>query len=234
MSLDAEPLPQGVVDLPALRGKKEVFADRADAGRRLAEMLRRYRGSAGAVVLAIPAGGIPVALPIAEALELPLSLMVVSKITLPWNSEAGFGAVAFDGTVQLNEEMVQGMRLAPEEVSEGIARTRSKVEGRTARLLDGITPPALAERTAILVDDGLASGFTTRVAIAALRRQRAGAVVVAVPTAPLDTVIELAPRVDALFAANLRPGPVFAVADAYRSWQDVSEQEALELWSKVR
>ena len=219
---------QKLRDLPELRDRKGVFRDRADAGRLLAALLEEYRGST-ALVLAVPAGGVPVALPLAAALGLPLEVAVVSKITLPWNTEAGYGAVAFDGTVRLNQALIARVGLSPEEVEEGIAVTRRKVERRVAAFREGRQPPALEGRTAILVDDGLASGFTMAVALEAVRGSGAREVAVAVPTGHLEALQRLAPAADRLFCANVRRGASFAVAEAYLAWTDVAEDEALRL-----
>lgn len=184
------------------------------------------QGLAGkGIVLAIPAGGVPVAAVIARRLGLPLDLAVVSKVLLPWDTEAGYGAVAYDGTVRLNEPLIAALDLPPETVETGIAATRERVARRVRILRGGRPLPDLSATPAILVDDGLASGFTMRVAVEALRRGGAAAVHVAVPTGHLEAVERLAPAVDSLFCPNVRGGRSFAVAAAYRTWADVSEDE---------
>lgn len=219
-----------IVELESLRDRAPVFADRAEAGRVLAGLLEGYRGS-DALVLAIPAGGVPVAAEVARALGLPLDVAVVSKILLPWNTEAGYGAVAFDGTVCLNRTLVDQLGLTAEEVAQGVAETRAKVERRLARLRAERPSPPLAGRPVILVDDGLASGFTLMSAVEALRRAAAAEIAVAVPTGHAQAVERLASCVDRLYCANLRAGRRFAVADAYRHWHDVPEEEA---WALLR
>ncbi len=211
--------------LPELRDRTRVFLDRAHAGAVLAGMLGELRGT-DALVLAVPAGGVPVAAELARRLDLPLDVAVVSKITLPWNTEAGYGAVAFDGTIRINEPLVARAGLSAREVEAGIEETLAKVRRRVRALRGERPPPRLAARLAVLVDDGLASGFTMATAVAALRRAGAGRLYVAVPTAHEEAVGRIAQGVDAVYVANLRSGPVFAVADAYRHWRDVSEDEA--------
>ena len=120
-----------IFDLPKLRNRVRVFRDRASAGKVLAGMLEEYRDS-HAMVMGIPAGGIAVAVEIARELDLPLDIAVVSKITLPWNSEAGYGAVAFDGTVMLNEELLSRLNLSNREIQAGIKKTEQKVARRVA------------------------------------------------------------------------------------------------------
>ncbi len=220
--------PGRVIELPALRDRLGVFRDRAHAGEVLADMLSAYRGS-NTLVLGIPAGGAPVAAVIARAHALPLDVAVVSKLTLPWNTEAGYGAFAFDGTLLLNEALMVRAGLSEADIEAGKARAQEKV-ARRVQLLRGDRPfPDLSQRRAILVDDGLASGFTLMVAIEALRHQKAGEIVVAVPTAHAESAARIAPLVEALYCPNLRTGTSFAVADAYKDWNDVSEEDIVTL-----
>lgn len=215
-------------DLARLRGQLHVFDDRTDAGQTLADMLSAY-SQTEALVLAIPAGGVPVAAALAQRLKLALDVAVVSKVTLPWDPEAGYGAVAFDGTVVLNTELVLQLGFSEQQVQQGIARTRAKV-ARRVRLLRGDRPfPPLAGRTVILVDDGLASGFTMRAAIQAVAKAQAQHVIVAVPTAYQPTIDALRDATEAIYCPNIRGGYRFAVADAYRHWSDVDETEAAHI-----
>jgi putative phosphoribosyl transferase len=181
------------------------------------------------IILAIPAGGVPVGAALAESAGLDLDVAVVSKITLPWNTEAGYGAVAFDGTVELNKDLVSRENLTAEDVKKGIEDTTAKVARRVVKLRGGVPFPDLGNRTAILVDDGLASGFTMRVAVEALRKAGAGRIVVAVPTAHIHSAETIARQVEKLYCANIRGGYSFAVASAYRFWSDVAEEDVAEL-----
>lgn len=217
-----------LVDNPSLRERVGVFADRADAGRVLARMLAA-QCDPDAIVLGIPAGGVPVAAAIARELALPLDVAVVSKITLPWNTEAGYGAVAFDGSVLLNQVLVDRLELGADVVADGIDRTRRKVLGRVRRLRGERPSPVSGDTPAVLVDDGLASGFTMLCAVAALRNAGVRQVTVAVPTGHGDAARRVAAEVEAVYCANLRGGFSFAVADAYRVWTDVTDDEVLTL-----
>jgi predicted phosphoribosyltransferase len=221
-------LPTNVHELPELHNRAGVFRDRAHAGEILAGMLDDFTGS-DVLVLAIPAGGVPVAVVIAKQLHLPFDVAVVSKITLPWNTEAGYGAVAFDGTVQLNEWLLPRLGLTDQEIQEGIARTLAKVTRRVQRLRGKRPFPALAQGSVIVVDDGLASGFTLQTACAALTRAGAKRLIAAVPTGHWEAVQRLAAVVDTLYCANIRQGWSFAVADAYQRWCDVSEEEVMKM-----
>lgn len=212
-------------DLPSLRDCARVFRDREHAGEVLADMLAGYRGSE-ALVLGIPAGGVPVAARIATALGLGLDVAVVSKILLPWTTEAGYGAVAYDGSVWIDRRAVARFGLSESEVRDGTEKARAKVLRRVALLRGGrLLEPG--GRTVILVDDGVAAGSTLRAAIAALRTAAVARLVVAVPTGHGRSVRDLAAEVDEFHCANLRHGLSFAVADAYQAWHDVGEDEVV-------
>jgi predicted phosphoribosyltransferase len=218
-------------DLPQLRDHIRVFRDRPEAGSILATMLEDFRGS-NALILAIPAGGVPVAATLSDVLELPMDVCVVSKILLPWTTEAGFGAVAFDGSVWLNREYIDYYNLNPEQITVATEEARQKVKRRVRRFRGDRPWPTLKGRPVIVVDDGLASGATLQAGLAALRRTGADHLIIAVPTSHRHSAEILAARADELYCANLRAGPRFAVADAYQHWSDVSEDEAIALTRK--
>jgi predicted phosphoribosyltransferase len=200
------------------------FRDRTHAGRELAKMLEEFRGTA-TLVLAIPAGGVPVATAIASELGLPLDVAPVSKVLYPWTTESGYGAVAFDGSVWLDESRLSAPGLSPAQVERAVNEARAKVERRLARLRAGRAPLMLEGRTVIAVDDGIAGGATMRAAIAALRRARAAGVVVAVPTAHDKALAAISRLADAAYCANVRGGVSYAVADAYAQWRDLGDDE---------
>jgi len=217
-----------IIDLPQVRNRGQVFRERAHAGTVLAGMLDALRGT-DATILAIPAGGVPVAAEAARRLGLPLDLAVVSKITLPWNTESGYGAVAFDSTVRLNQGLIAALDLRPDVIDQGIARTREKVARRVRELRGDDAVPDLRHRTAVLIDDGLASGFTMVAAIEALRHLAPDKLIVAVPTGHYESIQRVAAMVDFLYCPNIREGYSFAVADAYEQWTDVDETTVAEI-----
>ena len=221
-------LPANVLDLPDLRDQTGVFRDREHAGEILAGMLEVY-SDRDATIMAIPAGGVPVAKVLAEQLNLPMDIAVVSKITLPWNTEVGYGAVAFDGTVRLNNDLVARLGLSDEEIQQGISKTSAKVARRVRHLRGEQALPDLSASPIILVDDGLASGFTMQVAVEALQKVGTHSITVAVPTGHQHSVGRIAGEVNALYCANMRGGYHFAVADAYLRWSDVGEKELVFL-----
>jgi len=222
-----------IVEDPNLHGRTRVFADRREAGISLAALLAPLALS-NPLVLAIPAGGVPVAAALVERLSASLDVAVVSKIVLPWNSEVGFGAVAFDGSYRINKELVAAIGLGDEEVERGVAATRAKVERRVTLFRGERALPELSGRPVVVVDDGLASGFTLMVAIDALRRAGADDLTVAVPTGCGVNMELFVGKVETLCCANIRNGMPYAVADAYRLWCDVTEIEALTLLKKTQ
>ena len=153
---------------------------------------------------------------------------MVSKITLPWDTEAGYGAVAFDGTVMLNEDLLSRINLSEEEIKEGTEKTEQKV-ARRVKMFRGNRPLPDFKRPIILVDDGLASGFTLRVAIKALRKAGATNIILTVPTAHLESAQTILEEVEAIYCPNLRGGFSFAVAHAYDQWSDLDEHEVIRL-----
>ncbi len=221
-----------IIDLPEFKDRIHVFSDRAHAGKILADMLKSYNDPAS-LILAIPAGGVPIGYEVAKRLKLQLDVAVVSKITLPWNTEAGYGAVAFDGTVQLNQALIKGLGLTQKEIKKGIRETSEKVRRRVLRLRGSRPFPDLKGRKILLIDDGLASGFTMMVAIEALRNAGAEKVIVAVPTAHLESAQNVLRTADEMFSPNLRSGLRFAVASAYVRWSDVTEEEAISILERL-
>jgi putative phosphoribosyl transferase len=210
-----------------------IFRNRTDAGKILAEMLSTFIDS-NALILGIPAGGVPVASVIADHLGLEMDVAVVSKITLPWNTEAGYGAVAFDGTIGLNEPLINRIGLSKDLVNDGINKTSQKVKRRMQMLRGEKDALNLEQKTVVLVDDGLASGFTMIVALEAVSQFNVKQIFVAVPTGSLASIRKILNRAETIFCANIRSSQVFAVADAYKEWTDVSEQQLQKILKKER
>jgi putative phosphoribosyl transferase len=217
-----------LIEDPALRDRIQVFADRADAGRHLAAGLKDYRETEVAL-FAIPAGGVPVGAEIARTLEMPLDLIIVRKIQLPWTTEAGFGALDPGGQAIFNEDLIRRMSLSLKDIDAQVKKTTTGLEQREKRLRRGKPYDRLEGRPALVVDDGLASGYTMRAAVGFLKNQGTGKLIVAVPTASEHAVRDLLPLVDELYCPNVRGGFPFAVADAYKNWYDLTEEEVLNI-----
>jgi len=193
-------------------------------------MLRDFRDQPFRL-FAIPAGGVPVAAVIAQVA--PLDLIIVRKIQLPWTTEAGFGALDPDGKPMFNEPLVSRLSLTPDQIEAQIAKTLANLREREAHLRGGRPYPDLTGETVIIVDDGLASGYTMRAAVRFLKAKGAAQLVVAVPTASDRTAQAIVSLVDLLVCPNIRGGLSFAVADAYVNWYDVEEPEVLELLASL-
>ncbi|MGC9515119.1 phosphoribosyltransferase [Methanocrinis sp.] len=217
-----------IIEDPDLRDRWGVFGDRREAGEHLARFVERWRGE-DAMVLAIPSGGVPIGLAVSEDLDLPLDLLIIRKIPIPGNPEAGFGAISLEGDLVLNPPLVRMLGLSAEEIEELSKPVREELEERNRLFREGRPEPVLRGKIAILVDDGLASGYTMMAAVRMVRRREPSRIVVAVPTASLGTVRLLAEEVDEIACPNIRSGASFAVADAYRNWYDLSREEVLKL-----
>jgi predicted phosphoribosyltransferase len=184
------------------------------------------------LVLAIPRGGVEIGYQVAKHLGAEFSLLIARKLPFPGNPEAGFGAVAEDGSTIVQEDAARGL---PAETMERIVeRQKHEIQRRIAILRKGRSLPAIAGRTVILTDDGIAMGSTMRASIKLCRNERAAKVVVAVPVAGPRVAAEIAALADDVVI--LAQPPFFrAVAQVYRRWYDVSDREVIEImdtWSK--
>jgi putative phosphoribosyl transferase len=208
------------------------FRDRAHAGRCLGSLLSNYAGRDDVVVLALPRGGVPVGLEIARALRAPLEVYVVRKLGVPGHEELAFGALASGGVRVLNQDVVLRLGLTPDLIDAVSERERGELE-RRERLYRGERPPiALAGKTAIVVDDGLATGASMRAAIAAVRAQRPARIVVAVPTAAAETYLLLRAEVDEL-VSPLTPENFLAVSLWYDYFEQLTDAEVRELLERA-
>ncbi|MBM5804887.1 MAG: phosphoribosyltransferase [Candidatus Verstraetearchaeota archaeon] len=214
-----------LIEEPAYRDKEYVFRDRLHAGELLSKKLQKHAGKEDVLVLAIPAGGVPVGCTVARELRVNFDVIVVRKIQVPWNTEAGFGALTWSGEVILNVPLLRRLGLGKEEVGVAVHKTNALVQERLRKFRGDRPLPDLKGKAVILVDDGLASGFTMLAAVRSVRKEEPKSVTVAVPTASLGAVGLLAPEVDEAVALNIRSGPIFAVADAYERWYDLSDEE---------
>jgi putative phosphoribosyl transferase len=205
-----------------------VFQDRTQAGRLLAEKLTRFDG-ARSVVLAIPRGGVPVSVEIAQKLNANLDVIVVRKVAVPRDPESGYGAITDDGTLVQNERMVARLGLTQQQIDEGVDEVKQEI-ARRALLYRGNRPfPHLVGKAAILIDDGLASGFTMIAAIKSARRHGARKVIVAAPCASRSAVDRIKPICDELICLIVSDASSFAVASFYRDWYDLSDEEVINI-----
>jgi predicted phosphoribosyltransferase len=211
----------------------ELFIDRADGGRRLAESLRHYAGRPDAIVLALPRGGVPVGYEVAHILDLPLDVFLVRKLGVPGHQELAMGAIASGGVLVLNPDVVVSLRIPAHVIDAVAARERPELERREREYRDDRSAPDVRGHTVILVDDGLATGSSMRAAVAAVRRQGAGRIVVAVPVGSPEACAEFRLEVDE-FVCILAPEWFAAVGEWYEDFSQTSDEEVRELLARAQ
>ncbi|HWI16535.1 MAG TPA: phosphoribosyltransferase [Vicinamibacterales bacterium] len=204
------------------------FRDRVEAGQQLAERLLSYRNRADVVVLALPRGGVPVAYQISQALNVPLDVFVVRKLGVPGHEELAMGAIATGGIRVVNEDVVIPFGI-PSTVVDSVACSEQIELERREQLYRGTRAAiGLANKTVILVDDGLATGSTMRAAVIAARQQHPARVIVAVPVGAPSTCAALARDADEAICVRM-PDPFVAVGLWYRDFAPTSDHEVREL-----
>src|SRR5579859_945860 len=205
------------------------FRNRSDAGRRLAKALSEYKGR-NAVILALPRGGVPVAAEVAAALDAPLDLILVRKIGVPTQPELAMGAVV-DGAAPMvvrNEEVIELSGTTADEFDAECARELAEIERRRQLYIGDRARAEIAGQVVIVIDDGIATGATTRAALLAIRRRKPRERVLAVPVAPPDTIANLRPEVDALICLET-PELFGAIGYFYHDFRQVSDQEVVAI-----
>ncbi len=207
--------------------ERPFFRDRSDAGKRLLEELRHYEDK-NAIVFAIPRGGVPVAVEVARGLKASLDIVVSRKIGIPGNPEAGYGAVAEDGSIALNEPLVRDLGLTEDEIERQADEVRAEIDRRIAVFRKVLPPSPASGKTAIIVDDGLASGFTTVAAIKSLQGRKAQKIVVAAPVASGTAYDMVEPLVHEMVCLVVARVFSFAVASFYYRWHDLTDKEVLD------
>lgn len=204
-----------------------LFQDRRDAGRQLARIVATLPGPNDAIVLGLPRGGVPVAFEVARACNIPLDILVVRKLGAPGQRELALGAIASGGVVALNEEILRSLHISQEAMSTAAERAMQELVRMEQVWRGGCQPLPIEGRTAILVDDGLATGATMRAAVRAVR-PRAREVVIAVPVAAESTCRALESEVDRIFCVAT-PEPFDAVSHFYRNFEPTSDEEVRQL-----
>lgn len=208
-----------------------MFRDRVDAGRQLARRLEKFKNS-DAVVLAIPRGGVVVGDEVAKILNLQLDIIIPRKIGAPGNPELAIGAVAANKAI-MNESLVRELRVPDSYIEEEIRRQQGEIDRRRKLYLGDKAPEKLTDRTAIIVDDGLATGYTALAAINAVKQQQPGKIILAVPVAPVDTCERLKREVDEIICIETHE-LFFAVGQFYESFEQTSDSEVIEILSRWR
>jgi erythromycin esterase-like protein/predicted phosphoribosyltransferase len=209
------------------------FRDRIEAGRLLAEHLRRYAGRDDLVVLGLPRGGVPVAFEVAHALEAPLDIFLVRKLGVPGHEELALGAIATGGTRVLNKQLIESLDIPPEWIEAIDAKERRELERRERAYRGERPPPDVAGKTVILVDDGLATGSTMLAAVHAIRADDPARVVVAVPVADPEVCAGLRSVADEVVCLST-PQPLQAVGLWYQDFSQTADDEVRELLARAR
>ena len=209
-----------------------IFRDREDAGLRLAERLLRYREE-NPVVMALPRGGVPVGAEISRALNAPLDVVVARKLGAPGQPELAIGAVAPGGVQLINERVVRWLGIPEGWIEQAAEKELAEVQRRMQRFREGRPAPEVGDRTAILVDDGIATGMTASAAIRATRAAEPRRVVLAVPICAKETAEKLSREVDELVCLKM-PEDLWAIGLWYRDFHQIPDEEVIDLLEKSR
>ncbi|MEW8959545.1 hypothetical protein MHOCP_24910 [Moorella humiferrea] len=209
-----------------------IFKNRGEAGRRLSQALEEYRGRRP-LVLAVPRGGVVVAAPIVAALAGELDLIIPRKVGIPGNPELAAAAVMPDGTIIYNTKLMEALRIKPADLQRLIWREIDEIKRRMEVYRGGAVMPDISGRVVIVVDDGIATGLTMEAALRAVRKEKPGILVLAVPVAPPETAARLRGLVDDLICLAM-PEPFYAVSQFYEDFGEVSDEEVKEIYSRYR
>ncbi len=206
-----------------------LFKNREEAGEKLAEELKDYKNKKDIIVLGIPRGGVVVGAVLAKKLNLPFDLIIPRKLPIPGNPEMGFGAILSDGTVLLNNLVVRSYGITPEDIkriSQQVLEEVRRREQEYQRKTSASWRKRIKDKIVILVDDGLATGFTMLAAIKAIKKVQPEKVIVAVPVSPQDSITRVKPEADELICFYVQKGyGAFAVASFYQDFHDLDDEE---------
>ena len=205
-----------------------IYNNRQEAGQRLAEELLQYKGGENAVVLGLARGGVPVAFEVARSLGLPMDVFLVQKLGVPGHEELAFGAIASGGVRVLNEDVLSQLDISHQEIEHITSKEKRELERREQAYRGGKERVELKGKVGILVDDGLATGASMRAAVTALRRHEPERIVVAVPTAAVETCAALEALVDEMICAET-PSPFYGVGAWYKDFSQTTDDEVRAL-----
>ncbi|HEY2846687.1 MAG TPA: phosphoribosyltransferase [Pyrinomonadaceae bacterium] len=211
-----------------------IFKDRHDAGRRLAGALTEFAGRDNVIVLAVPRGGVPVGYEMAKALEIPLDVFIVRKLGVPGQEELAFGAIASGGIVVYNDSILRVIGMPEAVINNVIEREQTELRRRENLYREGRPALDIAEKTAIVVDDGLATGASMLAAVAALEKMKADEIVVAVPVSSMQSLEGLNRQTAARCIAAYTPEPFYGVGMWYKDFSQTSDEEVQELLTVPR
>lgn len=205
-----------------------VFTDRRDAGKKLAAKLVHYLKKQNTIILALPRGGVPVAYEVAKALHLPLDVFIVRKLGVPFNPELALGALAWEGTIVFNDNIVNGLDIQEDVIQAVVDKENKELIRRNALYREGRDFPDIRAKTVILIDDGLATGATASAAIMALRKKNPDRIIVAVPVGATSTCEHLRQEADEVICLD-QPTPFYAVGQVYKDFTQTTDEEVKTL-----
>jgi putative phosphoribosyl transferase len=209
-----------------IASRSPIFENRYDAGAKLAEKLSVYRNQK-VIVLAIPNGGLPIATPVALALDAELDIVVARKLPIPLLPEGGFGAVADDGTTIFNQDVLKSINLDEHQINYQVNKVRNDIRQRSLIYRNNRVLSIVKGKTAIIVDDGLASGYTMLAAVESVRRRQPALIVVAVPAASEAAVKRVEKAANIVVTVETAAVAKFFIADYFRYWNELSDEEGL-------
>ena len=204
------------------------FKDRIHAGGELAKRLLKFKDESP-IILCLPRGGVPVGFECARELKAEFDVIMVRKLPIPYNPEAGFGAITLDGSIFLNDDLVERIQITPEEIDAIAGRVLQEVKRRDKLFRGGRRLPEVGGRCVIVVDDGLASGFTMLAAVKWLRRVSPEKIVAAIPVSPLESLELVRECVDEAVCLVTERRYPFAVASFYEDFSDLPDREVRNL-----
>ncbi len=208
-----------------------MFKDRTEAGKILADALSEYRDK-NTMVVAIPRGGVVVAYEVAKALNSSIDLIIPRKIGAPAQPELAIGAVTEDGTTILNQDILRYLEVSDDYVKEEARHQVEEIKRRMMKYLGDRPRPSLEAKVVILVDDGVATGATIRAAIASIRKRKPASIVLAIPVGSPDTIEELRREADEVICL-MTPEPFFAIGQFYKSFEQTSDEEVIQILNKL-
>ncbi|ABS76881.1 phosphoribosyltransferase [Coxiella burnetii] len=210
-----------------------LFKDRKDAGQQLVNLLQPYNEGSNTIVLALPRGGVPVGFEIAQALHLPLDVFLVRKLGVPGQEELAMGAIASGDVEVLNEDIIRHLGISRAMIDRVKAEQMVILNERNRRYRGDQPPSKIKNQTVLLIDDGIATGATIRVAIKALKKLGCQRLVVAVPVAPESTIQQLSAEVDKIYCLKT-PEPFFAIGNWYEVFSQTTDEEVQSLLSSAK
>lgn len=209
------------------------FRDRSEAGRLLAEKLKRFRGREDVIVLALPRGGVPVGYEVAMLLGVPMEVFVVRKLGLPGHEELAMGAIASGNTIFLNDDLIRSLQVPSEMIENVVQMEKLELERREGKFRDPNEPLHITDKHVILVDDGLATGATMHAAVNGVKTHHPAEVIVAVPVSARETFNKFKPDVDDIVSVMI-PEDFSAVGQWYKDFTQTTDEEVAELLDRAR